>query len=200
MKIEVKQVSKGPGEAEFNILYMGKNIGKIEYKCERGSVDGVAQLYIGQTNGSINTHMLEHSKEYSARKTRTYYVFDETAENNRASIYLGSTKLDKFRRYKSIRFYYKDNILNMHPLDADNKESSIYKNGKPLASIKEASIDYEDLHNYSLDINSDDDEDLDVCIMMLTYLYITSYFKSRKEILVYKFNTFLGSLKKKERK
>ena len=188
MKIEMRQIAKGPCSAEFILASSGQNIGKIEFNCNGSSKDGVIKILLEQKDGLQKEVCIKHNDDYTTRNKRIYEIKDETAENNISTLYIGSCKLETFRKYKSVRFYYQCNSFTLHPLNIETENSTIFKNGNPIATIHQTDIRYEDLRDYN--INVSEEQDILVCVILSSYLYVISNFKSNKEKIYEKIYDF----------
>ncbi len=196
MNIQVKQVSKGPDMAEFCVYINGTNSGTVLFQSNKGSVDGIIKICIFDSDNKLHEKQLKHSKHKLLKNERFYTMKDETAENFMTSMYVRNTKLGFFEQYKSIRFYYHNCFYGLHPLDVENENSFIFKSGKPIAMLEEIDVDYADLHNYKMEIK--DCNDCVPCVLLCSYFYIISNFKSTKEIILEKIYEVINKLRKKK--
>lgn len=196
MNIQIKQVSKGPDMAEFCIYINEINTGTVLFQGNKGSVDGTIKICVFDSDNILHEKQLKHSKHKLLKNERFYTMRDETAENFITSMYVRNTKLGVFEQYKSIRFYYHNFFYGLHPLNVENGNSFIFKGGKPITVLEEVSVDYTDLHNYRMEIQ--DDDDCVPCVLLCSYLYVISNFKSNKEKIYEKICEFFNMVFRKK--
>ena len=194
MKIEVKQLSKYPDGAEFRILRNNKIFGGADFSCVESKTDGVISIVLKDENSGVKEIALRHDENPKTHKKRMYHLDNEYTETGVATIYMGSHKFHKHKKYETIRFYYKSSIYTVQPLCTTNGIATFFKNGNVIANVYDGGITYDDLHDYKIELINENE--VMASIILCIYLYLIHGFKTKKDEVYNYFEKLCHNFKK----